>query len=174
MRNLKSLSSRRCGTLLPFDLPAGRQARETKKIYFSGFTLFELLITISIIGILTAIATISFSSAQKKGRDARRMQDVKNIQTAAEQYYSLNNTYPSATNTDFSDTLVGIGGTGMLQVWPIGPKGTGDTYGVVEGLNNTGGYCVCAFLEDTTKVNSNSICNFAAATKRYYCVKSQQ
>ena len=141
----------------------------------AGFTLFELLITISIIGILTAIATISFSSAQKKGRDARRMQDMKSIQTAAEQYYSLVGSYPSPNDVGFSGALVGTGSTGMLQTWPIDPKGVGYTaYKVGEGLNNTGGYCVCAALEDMTKVNSNSNCNFASDTKQYYCVKSQQ
>ena len=142
----------------------------------AGFTLFELLITISIIGILTAIATISFSSAQKKGRDARRMQDMESIKTAAEQYYSLVGSYPTATDVGFSGALVGVGSTGMLQAWPMDPKGVGYTaYVVGEGLNNTGGYCVCAALEDLTRANSNSNCNFtSSSTKRYFCVKSQQ
>ena len=43
-----------------------------------GFTLFELLVSISIIALLTALATISFSSAQKKARDSKRIQDMEN------------------------------------------------------------------------------------------------
>jgi len=140
----------------------------------NGFTLFELLITISIIGILTAIATISFSSAQKKGRDARRIQDMENIRVAAEQYYSLAGAYPSvATVVGFTGDLVGVGGSGVLQSWPLEPKsGVGYT-NVSDGWTDEG-YCVCALLEDTTRVNSNSNCNFGSPNKNYYCVKSQQ
>jgi prepilin-type N-terminal cleavage/methylation domain-containing protein len=55
-----------------------------------GFTLFELLVSISIVGILSALAIVSFSSAQKKARDSRRVQDMELVGKAAEQYM-LNN-----------------------------------------------------------------------------------
>ncbi len=45
-----------------------------------GFTLFELLVSISIIAILTAMVSLSYSVAQKKARDARRRQDMESVQ----------------------------------------------------------------------------------------------
>ena len=66
----------------------------TKRI--KGFTLIELLVVIVIIGILATLATVTLSSARGKARDARRVSDVKQIQTALELYYSDTSTYPEA------------------------------------------------------------------------------
>jgi len=66
------------------------------KILEKGFTLLELLIVIAIIGILVAMGTVSYSTAQKKARDAQRRADLKAIQNAFEQYYAQNNgSYPT-------------------------------------------------------------------------------
>jgi len=138
-----------------------------------GFTLFELLITISIIGILTAIASISFSAAQKKGRDARRMQDIKGIQTAAEQYYSINNFYPSGTSfVNFANALVTAN---LMQAAPADPKGA--TYSFQYNVYQVSltDYCVCSLLENLTAGNASATdpCVFAASS-RYFCAKNQQ
>ena len=129
-----------------------------------GFTLFELLVSISIIAILTAIASMSFSGAQKKARDARRAQDMNSIQKAAEQYYSQNNyTYPSSTGVLVS--------SGLMQLWPSDPKGVGFTAYV---YNIATTYCACAAVENTASGNSSTkTCTFNTSGA-YYCVKSQQ
>ena len=49
-----------------------------------GFTLFELLISISIVGILTALAVVSYSGSQLRARNQRRVEDLNMIQKAAE------------------------------------------------------------------------------------------
>lgn len=65
-----------------------------------GFSLLEILVVISIIGILLAVAVSSYSNAQKKSRDARRRTDLKAIQQAAEQYYSVcGYKYPTGLGT---------------------------------------------------------------------------
>jgi len=60
-----------------------------------GFTLVELLITITIIGILASVGLGTFTSAQKKSRDSRRKNDLATISKALEVYNNDHNaTYP--------------------------------------------------------------------------------
>jgi prepilin-type N-terminal cleavage/methylation domain-containing protein len=49
-----------------------------------GFTLIELLVVITIIGILATFIVASFTSAQRKGRDARRKSDLDAVKKALE------------------------------------------------------------------------------------------
>jgi prepilin-type N-terminal cleavage/methylation domain-containing protein len=44
-----------------------------------GFTLIELLVVIAIIGLLSSIVLASLSSARVKSRDARRLEDLKQM-----------------------------------------------------------------------------------------------
>jgi prepilin-type N-terminal cleavage/methylation domain-containing protein len=60
-----------------------------------GFTLIELLVVIAIISLLSTTVMASLSGARQKSRDAKRIQDLKAIQTALEMYYSDNNGYPN-------------------------------------------------------------------------------
>jgi len=59
-----------------------------------GFTLVELLVVIGIIGILSTLAVISLNNAREKSRDAKRVSDIKQIQTALEMYFVEVDTYP--------------------------------------------------------------------------------
>lgn len=60
-----------------------------------GFTLIELLVVIAIIGLLASTVFASLGSARGKARDARRLSDLKAVQTALELYYASNGAYPS-------------------------------------------------------------------------------
>ena|SRR3989344_7554095 len=44
-----------------------------------GFTLIELLVVIAIIGILSSVVLASLNSARAKGRDSRRVSDLKQV-----------------------------------------------------------------------------------------------
>jgi len=134
----------------------------------SGFTLFELLVSISIIAILTAIASMSFSGAQKKARDARRVSDMNSVQKAAEQYYSFSNyNYPiTAAKWTASNGQV------TLEVWPTDPKGVGGTAYVSTLTAST--YCICAAMENDTSGNSTTNACVFANSGPFYCVKNQQ
>lgn len=59
----------------------------------SGFTLIELLVVIAIISLLSSIVLASLNSARSKARDARRLSDIKTIQTALEMYYDKYGSY---------------------------------------------------------------------------------
>lgn len=71
-----------------------------------GFTLIELLVVIAIIGILSSIVLASLNSARKKGRDARRISDLKQLQLALELAYDSASSYPPAAAGAVPDTLV--------------------------------------------------------------------
>ncbi len=61
-----------------------------------GFTLIELLVVISIIGILAALAMVSFTSSQRQARDTARKSDLKQYQTAVESFANQNGSlFPS-------------------------------------------------------------------------------
>jgi prepilin-type N-terminal cleavage/methylation domain-containing protein len=63
-----------------------------------GFTLIELIILASIIGILASAVLFSFSAAQKAGRDARRITDLQQVQQALQLYYFKCGIYPGLAN----------------------------------------------------------------------------
>lgn len=75
-----------------------------------GFTLVELMIVISILGILTSIGIFAFQSSQQKSRDSRRKSDLSNVAAALEMYNSDVGSYP-ATGTDTQGTIKGCGDT---------------------------------------------------------------
>lgn len=62
-----------------------------------GFTLVELLVVISIIGMLSTMAVVSLNSARVKARDARRVSDIKQTQTALELHFASHGEYPIAS-----------------------------------------------------------------------------
>lgn len=131
-----------------------------------GFTLIELLIVIALIAILTAISAVSFSTIQKKSRDSRRINDLKAIQNAFEQYYGDNSAYPSSCASP--------GDTYLPSGMPTDPKGvTPYIYGTGAVCDSTG-YCYCATLENTTGGNSSTTGCVWGTGQPYYCVKNLQ
>ncbi len=56
----------------------------------AAFTLLELLTTVSVIGILSAIAIPQFAEYKAKGFDARAKADLRDVAAAEEAYYSEN------------------------------------------------------------------------------------
>ena len=60
-----------------------------------GFTLIELLVVVAIIGLLSTLSIVALNNARARSRDARRVADVKQIQTALELYFNDNSAYPA-------------------------------------------------------------------------------
>ncbi len=131
-----------------------KKSTENKK----GFTLIELLVVVAIIGLLASIILASLNVARQKGRDARRIADLKDIQTALELYYSNHNAYPiSATEASTPTALAAVVTDGDMSTIPDDPLGGSYHY---EYITDAGGqkYCIGTALEGTAPLGSSSAC----------------
>lgn len=59
-----------------------------------GFTLVELLVTISIMMLVMGVALVAFSGTRATTRDAKRQGDLEAIRSALELYRADNSGYP--------------------------------------------------------------------------------
>ena len=83
-----------------------------------GFTLIELLVVIAIIGLLATLSILSLNTARARARDAKRVADVKQIQTALEMYYNDVGSYPE---TAASGTSISYGSNVYMRSIPAPP-----------------------------------------------------
>jgi prepilin-type N-terminal cleavage/methylation domain-containing protein len=74
-----------------------------------GFTLVELLVVISIIGVLSGFLFVNFASLRERARDAQRKRDLTEIKTALRLYYNDYQHYPA---NDLQGHIMGCGATG--------------------------------------------------------------
>ena len=144
-----------------------------------GFTLVELLVVVAIIGILATVVVISYSGAQMKARDAKRISDLNTINSAIQIWYTssgasnyldgnCNNQYYTASDPGLNSILVPT----YLPAIPADPNALGyyntDYTYFTPNHNNTAGSCVpanlkytstyyylLANLEDSTNKNKN-------------------
>lgn len=136
-----------------------------------GFTLIELLVVIAIIGLLSTLAIVALNSARTKSRDAKRVSDIKQVQTALELYFADQDSYPVGTNLalgsanyDVLDSTNGFdsaaNGTvymGLVPSAPTPPAGNAYTYsslaargGAACNASPCGYYTLTFVLEDDT------------------------
>lgn len=140
-----------------------------------AFTLLEMLVVIGIISILVSIGFSSYSTAQKKSRDAKRKNDLKSIQNAFEQYYSIcSYKYPSflplagskltATTTDCPSLSSSVD----LITMPSDPMG--GNYQCV-GTCDSSGYTICPKDLGGGRYLETEDCN---STNKNCCVSNLQ
>lgn len=106
-----------------------------------GFTLIELLVVIAIIGLLSSVVLSSLNGARKKGRDARRMADLKQLQVAMEIYYGQQ-TVPA-----YPASVAAAVAIGAISTEPKDP-GTNASYSYAV-KSDSQFYCLGATLETT-------------------------
>lgn len=120
-----------------------------------GFTLLEMLVSISIIALILTIAVVSYVSVNKRSRDAKRKGDIEQIRSALEFYRADLGFYPAAgTNDTYADVgdLYEFIRT-YLPTVPNDPKYPDYHYwykATDYAQPNYYGYCVSATLETET------------------------
>lgn len=148
---------------------------QQKKLFNKlGFSLIELLVVISIMAILMALGAVTFSTAQQKGRDAKRRADMAAIQKGFEQYFAQNATY----DTNSGCTTMGNDTSFFPAGLPRDPRNTSPyTYSF---RCSATAYCACARIEadgtgNSTSAASSTTCSFASSGNlNYACVSNLQ
>jgi len=130
-----------------------------------GFTLIELLVVIAIVGILVALISANFITAQKQARDAKRQQHMESVQTSFETYYIINDSAYPATSGEIDSAFEG--GTRPVDPQPA------QSY---TWNSDASAYCVCADLEAKTgnaDAPSGTSCNWNTSGTSF-CVQNKQ
>jgi prepilin-type N-terminal cleavage/methylation domain-containing protein len=139
-----------------------------------GFTLLEMLVVVGIIAILVSMGIASYSTAQRKARDAKRRSDLTSIRNAFEQYYSLcTYKYPStipAAGSNLTATTAectSLAADVVILKMPSDPLGGNYTAPVI----STSGYTICPKDIGSGKYLETEDCN---TTNLSCCVSNQQ
>lgn len=127
-----------------------RSKRKTN-LFMRAFTLLEIMVVISIAGLIVSIGTFSYSQINKNSRDATRKADLQNISQALELYRSnhLYGSYPMQ-----STWKIDLTAGGYLSEIPTDPKTKLDyTYtATCAGTPSVcGAYVLSADLESSTE-----------------------
>lgn len=132
-----------------------------------GFTLVELLVVITIIAVLSAIAMISYSNVLKTSRDSKRLSDLKLIQSALEEYHADQIYYPMPAEFVVNNPLKNPNGSRTyLNNIPADPLSSNPQYNYQpkppscdnSGVTKCTDYCIHANLEVVPAKTSDSGC----------------
>ena len=99
----------------------------TRRFTTEGFTLIELMVVISIIGVLSSIVIVSVSTARSKARDALIRRNVKEITNALylARDASATSQFPGTPNTRYC--LGNTTGNNCFQAQAFGDTALGST-----------------------------------------------
>lgn len=139
------------------------------QLHNKGFSLVELMVVISVIAVLMAVITVSFTTAQRKGRDTVRREDIGTIQKALEQYFVTNGNYPTGSGCSAVTSTADFLPAGM----PTDPRPTANYTITCDATGST--YCICAGLETEVGNSDTNACAFdTSGDEDNYCLINQQ
>ena len=99
-----------------------------------GFTLLELIVVITIIGILSTIVVVSTRGLPARGRRTKMIQDCQNIYKVAEALYADTGSYPESIEAMVNaKDAQGNDAIASLEKYPTDPWGHDYLYAVEQG-----------------------------------------
>jgi len=135
-----------------------------------GFTLIELLVVIAIIGLLATLSVVALNNARQKSRDAKRVSDIKQVQTALELYFVDQNAYPVLGATTLGGTATSAFTKLSTAGFTVSTGGGGTTYmGQVPAAPtppSTSVYTYCSVASTATATGTGA-CSTAATVDSY-------
>lgn len=124
-----------------------------------GFTLIEILVVLSLIGILVGFSLVAFQGSRASARDARRKADLEQIRAALEIYRSDNNTYPA--------NLSSLSPPAANYIAEIPTDPASPTYTYAYGNATVSNYNLCAFLETASADTCTALSGCGASGCNY-------
>lgn len=140
------------------------------KIQSYGFTLIEILVVISIIGILAALLLANMVGVRERAADARLKNNLNQVKTALRLYYNDTQAYPT------SGTCASLVGNGLTSTYIASSVIPADcTY---ERGATSDSFYACVLLNTaagTEDNNSATACGAPPGTygDGYFCVCAQ-
>lgn len=104
-----------------------------------AFTVVELLVVVGAIAVVASTVAVSVVGTRERARDTRRLEDVKQLRTALELYYTSNLRYPVTL-----EELV----PGHIAVIPRDPSGNAYAYSALGSGSTCGSYHLGANFEN--------------------------
>lgn len=123
-----------------------------------GFSLVELIIVLSVIGILSAIAIPKFSNIQNKAKESSVKALAHTIQLYIETFYLQESTYPTPTDSGVEALMDTLIAEDILTTIPSNPFTNlpytdDDSSGeITYTLNSQSSYTLDAYGADNTEV----------------------
>jgi type II secretory pathway pseudopilin PulG len=113
-----------------------------------GFTMIELLVTVTIMIVLTAIGLVSYQNATRNARNGKRKTDLETVRSALVLYRTDVGTYPAGggTNGAFNTMVTTLNGNGYLSSPTITDPDNQDPYRYIY-TSNTVTFTLCGTLE---------------------------
>jgi len=153
----------------------------------TGFTLIELLVTMTVITILIGVSFGAIREVQVRGRDTRRIADLKSVQVGLELYINRCGRYPgdatcgSTNPSDWAQLTTALGAVMDTNKVPKDPTSSRTYY---YGVDKTAGqeglrYVIGAKLEressvlqDDLDIDTYGVPCSDTSPNFYYCIQS--
>lgn len=90
-----------------------RRSEAVRRDLAQGFTLLELIVVLTIVGLLVGIALPAYRGATERAREAVLLEDLQRMRDALDEYYTDRGEYPLA----LSDLV----SSGYLRTIPVDP-----------------------------------------------------
>jgi len=154
------------------------------KKHSAGFTLVELLVSATIVGILVTLGAMNVRGSIIRGRNLDRKSVAEDAARAMEQYFADNNKYPAGVVDNLKNA-----GNAYLNPYltkPLPLYVSPDVYNngtdfVLETNAAGSSFCISAELENVANAGLNcattttqGTCNFSTTNTVRYCVQSRQ